>query len=48
MAPNRTKTQKQKFIDKARELETDEDETAFDKKLNRLAKAMSSKLPKRK
>ena len=38
MTANRTKTQKQKFIDTARELGADEDERAFDEKLKRLAK----------
>ena len=37
------KSQHQKFIDKARELESDEDEKAFDDKLRRIAKQTSKK-----
>ena len=35
--------QSQKFVDKARELEADEDETEFEDKLKRLAKAKPKK-----
>ncbi len=34
-----SKSQKQKFVDKARELGCDEDEAAFDEKLRELTKA---------
>lgn len=37
------KDQKQRFIDKARELEADEDEVAFRERLKRIAKASPPK-----
>ena len=37
------KNQRRKFIKKARELECDEDEAAFDEKLKRLAKSKPKK-----
>lgn len=37
------RTQRQKFIDKARELEADEDEEAFKRKLKRIAKQRPKK-----
>jgi len=41
--------QKDKFIDKARELGCDEDEAAFEKRLGKIAKATPPKqVPKRK
>ncbi len=43
MVPDQPKSQKQKFIDTARELEADENEAAFDEKLKRLAKAKPKK-----
>ena len=36
---DKEKSQRQKFIDKARELGCDEDEAAFERKLKRIAKA---------
>ena len=36
--PDKKRSQRQKFIDKARELETDEDEQSFADKLKRIAK----------
>lgn len=39
----KAKSQRQKFIDKARELESDEDEKAFDDKLRRIAKQTPKK-----
>ena len=41
-----TRTQRQKFIDKARELETDESPEAFDRALKALAKAPIGKAKK--
>lgn len=38
-----SKSQKEKFIDKARELDCDEDKRVFDDKLKRLAKAKPKK-----
>jgi hypothetical protein len=39
MASGPKPTQKEKFIDKARELGCDEDEAAFEKRLRKIAKA---------
>lgn len=41
--PKDTRTQKQKFIDKARELETDESPEAFNRVVTTLAKAPVAK-----
>lgn len=38
MPENKVKTQKQKFIDMAKELGCDEDDKSFDDKLRRIAK----------
>jgi hypothetical protein len=45
-APKDTRSQRQKFIDKARELETDDSPEAFDRALTTLAKAPVSKAKK--
>jgi hypothetical protein len=41
--PPKPKSQSEKFAEKARELECDDDETAFDDRLKRLAKAKPKK-----
>ena len=40
--PEDNKPQSEKFVEKARELECDEDEAAFEAKLRRIAKQKSS------
>jgi hypothetical protein len=44
--PKDTRTQRQKFIDKARELETDESPEAFNRVVTTLAKAPVAKTKK--
>lgn len=46
MKEDKTRTQHQKFIDKARELETDDSPEAFDRALKALAKAPIAKTKK--
>lgn len=43
--PSQTKTQVEKFIDLARQLETDDDEARFDERLKKLAKAPKGQPP---
>jgi hypothetical protein len=45
MADNTPKPQVDKFRDAARELETDDDEVAFDERLKKLAKATAKPKP---